>query len=370
MSRAGRGTPGRPPRCWSATSTRGGAFAHCHGTWALLPDDLRGLLAGFVLNRFRGDAALLAPGPAQLQQLTGVPLAGVVPMRRGHGLPEEDGVSDAGDGTAAGASAASRLCVAVLAPPHISNLDEFQPLARVPGLRLVWARSAAQLEGADWIVLPGSKQTSGDLAWLRALGIDAAIQRHAAAGRPVLGICGGLQMLGHTLDDPQGFDGEVVQALPGLALLPVSTVFGASKRLAAATVRFGAASGVWSALQGVVADGYEIRCGVTADHGGGAVGGDGQHGHAVPFEGQQSHAVFFDGQHNHAVLFDRQQQPIGWQSGSVLGVYAHGLFESPAVLQALFGARVPLLDDAFELLADTVDAHLDPALLARLFGQE
>lgn len=316
---------------------RGGAFAHLHGTWALLPEDLRGLLAGYVLNRFRGDAALLAPGPQLLQQLTGLPLAGVIPLRRGHGLPEEDGwfqtAEDRGDGSAA-------LHVVVVAPPHISNLDEFAPLNRVPGLRLGWARCAAQLAGADWIVLPGSKQTSGDLAWLRRQGLDAAIGQHAAAGKPVLGICGGLQMLGRTLDDPQGSDGEVVQGLPGLGLLPLCTHFGEQKHLSHGRVRFaGETAPPWAALRAVSADAYQIRCGRTlADAAS-------------------------------AVLFDAAGQAIGWQSGSVLGVYAHGLFESPAVLQALFGAGVPVLDDSFELLADMAQEHLDPVLLRRLFGQ-
>ena len=121
--------------------------------------------------------------------------------------------------------------MAVLAPPHISNLDEFLPLARVPGLRLVWARQAAQLEGADWIVLPGSKQVSGDLAWLRSRHLDEAIRQHAARGGPVLGVCGGLQMLGLSLDDPQGHDGEAVRGLPGLGLLPLHTRFGPGKQL-------------------------------------------------------------------------------------------------------------------------------------------
>ncbi|MDP1900903.1 MAG: cobyric acid synthase [Rubrivivax sp.] len=314
---------------------RGGSFAHCYGTWALLPDDLRGLLAGFVLNRFRGDAALLAPGPQHLQQLTGVPLAGVIPMRRDHGLPEEDGVFDDGPRGAG----QPRLRVAVIAPPQLSNLDEFQPLHRVPGLRLSWARSVAQVEGADWIVLPGSKQVSGDLAWLRAQGLDVAVQRHAAAGRPVLGVCGGLQMLGRTLDDPQGFDGEPVQGLPGLGLLPLATQFSEGKRLRAAAVTFGATTGPWAGLQGVAAAGYEIRCGQTlADQGS-------------------------------AVLHDDAGQDIGWQAGSVLGCYAHGLFESPAVLQALFGATVPTLDSSFELLADMVEQHLAPALLDRWLGR-
>jgi adenosylcobyric acid synthase len=311
---------------------RGGAFAHLHGTWTLLPDDLRGALAGFVLNRFRGDAALLAPAPQMLQALTGVPIAGVLPMRRDHGLPEEDGLFD--DGPRGGG--AVRLRVAVLAGPHISNLDEFQPLARVPGLRLLWAREAAQLEGVDWIVLPGSKQTSGDLAWLRERGLDAAVLRHAAAGGAVLGLCGGLQMLGRALHDPQGHDGQAFDTLPGLGLLPLSTHFDAAKRLRAAAVRFAAPAGPWAALAGAAAPGYEIRCGHTAADAAAAV------------------------------LHDAQGQAIGWQAGNVLGVYAHGLFESPSVMRALFGATVPTLDETFEGLADLVDEHLDPALLQRL----
>lgn len=315
---------------------RGGSLAHCYGTWALLPDDVRGLLEGFVFNRFRGDPKLLEPGPQQLQARTGVPLAGVLPLRRDHGLPEEDGLFD--ERATLGAGAAPRLRVAVLAPPHISNLDEFLPLARVPGLRLQWARSAAQLEGADWIVLPGSKQVSGDLAWLRAQGLDAVIARHAALGGSVLGVCGGMQMLGRSLHDPDGHDGERVSDLPGLGLLSLRTAFGASKRLRAAAVHFGSPGGAWSALAGLQLPAYEIRCG-------------------------QSQADSAE-----AVLRDDAGTPIGWQHRNVLGVCAHGLFESPALLRALFGATVPTLDTAFETLADMVEEHLDAALLRRWLG--
>lgn len=315
---------------------RGGSFAHAYGTWALLPDDLRGLLEGFVFNRFRGDAALLAPGPQLLQARTGVPLAGVLPLRRDHGLPEEDGLFD--EGPVFGAGMSPRLRVAVVAPPRISNLDEFLPLARVPGLRLQWARQPAQLEGADWIVLPGSKQVSGDLAWLRAQGLDAAIVRHAARGGAVLGICGGLQMLGRSLHDPEGHDGECVDEMPGLGLLSLRTVFGPHKRLVAAPVRFGSPGGAWAALAGLELPAYEIRCGLSQADGG------------------------------EAVLRDEAGAPIGWQHRNVLGVCAHGLFESPALLRALFGATVPTLDQAFETLADLAEEHLDPALLRRWLG--
>lgn len=312
---------------------RGGSFAHAYGTWALLPPDLQPLLAGFVLNRFRGDAALLAPGPAQLEALTGVPLAGVIPMLRHHGLPEEDALFDdrpRGHGE-------TMLRIAVLAPPAISNLDEFQPLLAVPGVSLRWARTPAQIDGADWVILPGSKQASGDLAWLRAQGLDLAIAAHAARGGRVLGVCGGLQLLGRTLADPEGHDGEAFDRRDGLGLLDLHTRFEAGKRLVAGEVRFGATAAPWAALAGVRAQGYEIRCGRTT-------------GAAPP------------------VLFDAAGQAIGWQQGGVLGLYAHGLFESPAVLQALFGAAVPTLEQAFDRLADAVEAHLEPRLLAHCLG--
>ena len=195
-----------------------------------------------------------------LQQLTGLPLAGGLPLRRDHGLPEEDGPLDGGlhgDG-ASGSSAVVSLRVPVLAPPHIRNLDEFLPLARVSGVRLACVRSAAKLQGADWIIVPCSKQVSGDLARLRAQGLGAAIVRHATAGGAGLGLCGGLQMLGRSLHHPAGHDGAAFSHLPGLGLLPVDTTFGATKRLRAAPVHLGCAHGPWAALAGVAAPDYEM----------------------------------------------------------------------------------------------------------------
>jgi adenosylcobyric acid synthase len=316
---------------------RGGAFAHLYGTWALLPDDLRASLAGFVLNRFRGDAALLEPGPSDLRRMTGVPLAGVIPMVRDHGLPDEDGLFDAGNPNAA---QAGRLRIAVLCPPHISNLDEFEPLRRMPGVQLAWVRDAGELHGADWIVLPGSKQVSGDLAWLRQRGLDAAIARHAAEGRPVLGICGGLQILGEALIDTDGHDGEPGFNGPGLGLLPLVTRYERDKRVRRTTFRFGELDGAWSRWSGIEAHGYEIHCGVSVPHPAMAAPG--------------------------VALRDDLGEAIGWQDGNVLGVYAHGLFESPAVLRAMWGEAAPALDQSFDLLADLVDRHLDAALLDRV----
>jgi len=307
---------------------RGGAFAHLYGTHQLLPEAERRLLRGFVLNRFRGDASLLPPGPQQLQQLTGVPTLAVLPMWRGHGLPEEDGVfDDAPTGTG--------LRIAVVAYPRISNLDEFQPLRSLPGVRLSWAREPGDLAGADWVILPGSKHTSGDLAWLRSQGLDAAIAQHAASGRRVLGLCGGLQMLGDALIDPHGVDGEG----PGLGLLPLVTRFDLHKHLAATTMRFGLVQGEWSALSGVEAHGYEIR-----------------HGRTELSPGASASAVLMNG----------QGETIGWQRGNVLGLYAHGLFESAPVLRALFGAGIKPLDDVFDGLADFIDTHFEPNSLMDL----
>lgn len=338
---------------------RGGAFAHLHGTWALLPADLQPLLEGFVLNRFRGDAALLAPGPEWLERRTGVPVAGVLPMVRGHGLPEEDGLLDAAPRGACGSAAAPATAqrrVAVIAPPGLSNLDEFEPLSHVSGVTLRWVRDAAALDdlrpGVDWIVLPGSKHTAGDLVWLRARGLDVAVRRHAAGGGAVLGICGGLQMLGRTLHDPAGHDGARFELLEGLGLLPLTTEFVATKRLHAGRLRLAATHGPWQALDGVVAEAYEIHC-----------------GHSRP--GADARPAPSASSALRAVLHDERGAAIGWQCGPVLGLYAHGLFESDAVLQALFGsagATLPTLDARIDAWADLVEAHLDRALLARWLG--
>jgi adenosylcobyric acid synthase len=309
---------------------RGGAFAHLYGTWALLNAEQRKLIRGFVLNKFRGDMALLAPGPQMLQALTGVPTVATLPMWWRHGLPEEDGVFD----DRAAASGAVKKTIAIIAYPRISNLDEFQPLKNVPGVRLVWARSPAELAGADWIVLPGSKHTSGDLAWLREQGLDSAIELHGRQGGAVLGVCGGLQMLGEALVDTHGIDGNA----PGLGLLPLVTLFDPVKAVKRTQARFGTLVGPWAALSGVAAQGYEIHHGQTSQH--------------------------------PAMPNTRIAMPGGlaWQNeqGNVLGVYLHGLFEDSAVLQALFGAQVPTLDSVFDGLADFVDRHFCSSVIPEL----
>jgi adenosylcobyric acid synthase len=351
---------------------RGGAFAHLYGTWALLPPEQRGLIKGFVLNKFRGDASLLAPAPQMLQELTGIPTVATLPMWWQHGLPEEDGVFD----DRSVAKGTVNLTVAVVAYPRISNLDEFQPLKNIPGLRLIWVRSPTELAGlstSDWIVLPGSKSTSSDLAWLRSQGLDAAVAHHAAQGGAVLGVCGGLQMLGEALIDTHGVDGNA----PGLGLLPLVTQFDMAKTVQHTQTTFAAdmvgvprdsavhvqtsapsqgpntttqrtdgPSNPWAALAGVSASGYEIHHGQTAQHPAMAQAGD--------------------------VAYPVLPGGLGWQNaaGNVLGIYLHGLLEDPAALQALFGGRlngpVPTLETVFERMADFIETHFEPGLLDTL----
>ena len=335
-------------RCLLVTDIdKGGAFAHLYGTWALLPPEDQARISGFVLNKFRGDASLLAPAPEMLQERTGVPTVAVLPMWWQHGLPEEDGVFHYAPtlGTAVSSllpEGVRSRTVAVIAYPRISNLDEFQPLKNVPGVRLLWARSPADLVGLqanDWVILPGSKHTSSDLAWLRTQGLDAAIAQHAEKCGAVLGICGGLQMLGEALIDTHGIDGNAA----GLGLLPVVTQFATEKTVQRTSAKFGKLRGAWSALSGVQVSGYEIHHGQTQAHA------------AMAAAGQVAHEVM---------------PGLAWQNdaGNVMGSYLHGLFEDPSVLQALFGAQTPTLETVFEGLADYLDQHMSTDVLNSLIA--
>jgi adenosylcobyric acid synthase len=310
---------------------RGGAFAHLFGTHVLMDPGVRALLRGFVLNRFRGDPALLAPAPQELEKMTGVPTLAVLPFDPSHGLPEEDAV--------AAPLAHDGVVVAIMAAPHLSNHDEFESLRHLPGVRVVWARDPAALVDADWVIVPGSKHTRADLAWLRERGLDAAIVAHAAAGRPVLAICGGLQLLGRDIDDPLGVEGGAPGQTRGLGLLPLRTVFAAEKTLRPVTVRFAALHGCWAPLSGEPLLGYEIHVGRTE-----LVGDSTPLRRALP-----------DG--------------LGWQHGSILAVYAHGLFENPRLVSKLFVASAPALDETFERLASHVDRGFGRDALMQLLDR-
>lgn len=263
---------------------RGGVFASLYGTVALLEDDERSMVKGTIINKFRGDVDILKPGLSQLEALTGVPVLGVVPWLD-LDLDEEDSLSSRFSARRAGAP----LDVVVVRLPRISNFTDFAPLERHPAMGLRYISRAEELGRPDLVVFPGTKSTMADLAWLRQSGLEAAIQKLVSLGTPLIGICGGYQMLGETLSDPEGVEGGGEMA--GMGLLPVSTVFRWDKTRTQTAGSFPDCEGFFASLSGVPLEGYEIHMGVSG-------------------------GLF--------ALRDR-----------VLGTYLHGLFDSPALVQRL-----------------------------------
>ncbi len=302
---------------------RGGALAHLYGTWALLDQQDRARVRAFVLNRFRGDLALLDSAPRQLHDLTGVPMLGIVPMLT-HGLPDEDGAAP--DRVPLGTGPR----VAIVRYPTASNLDEFKPVEEVA--QVTWAEHPADLQDAELIILPGSKHVARDLQWLRVSGLERPLRAHVAAGRRVLGICGGLQMLGARLHEHTGREQNTI----GLGLLRLTTEMASTKHLSARTeARFEVLEHPWTELANQNIVGYEIR-----------------HGHS---KGRGAHTALADG--------------LGWVQGPVLGIYLHGILEIPEVLHAILGqAPTRSLDEAIDELTDNVTSALDERMLNDLAG--
>ena len=316
---------------------RGGVFAHLVGTLELLSESERARVKGFVINRFRGDIALLQPGLDWLEERTGIPVLGVLPYLMDFHLEAEDAID-----TRQAAKAGESLKVAVPVLPRISNHTDFDPLRLHPQVQLTFVGPGQPLPAADLVILPGSKSVRADLAFLRAQGWDAAIERHLRYGGKLLGICGGLQMLGRTLSDPHGLEGAAGDSA-GLGWLELDTVLEPEKQLRNVRGRL--------ALEDAEVGGYEIHAGVTS-------------GPAL-----ESPAVRLDdGRCDGALSAD----------GQVMGTYLHGLFESPAACVALLRwaglGEVQQLDyhalreRDIERLADQVEAHLDTQKLKSLCG--
>jgi adenosylcobyric acid synthase len=223
---------------------RGGVFASLAGTMALLPPDQRALVGGFVINKMRGDPTLLLDGADQLERHTGIPTLGVLPWIDGVHLDAEDSLALAAPRPRPASTGATALDVAVVRFPHLANATDVDALAVEPQVGLRWVDHAAGLGDPDLVVLPGTKSTVADLAWLRAVGLDRALARTAAT---ILGICGGYQMLGHRIED--GI--ESADSATGLGLLDLNTTFAPEKLLRQ----------VSGTVLGVDATGYEIRHG-------------------------------------------------------------------------------------------------------------
>ncbi|GAA4793615.1 cobyric acid synthase [Actinomycetospora chlora] len=324
---------------------RGGVLAHLFGTLAVLEPADQALVAGWVVNKFRGDPALLAPGLDQLRALTGRPTLGVLPWSPELWLDAEDSLGHVADGVVgrpAPPVGRDWLRVAVVRLPRVSNGTDVDALSCEPGVAVRWVTEPSRLADADLVVLPGSKTTVADLAWLRSTGLADAVTAHAAAGRPVLGVCGGYQMLGRRIHDPHG-----VEAAPGtvegLGLLDVEVTFDVAKHL-------GTPAG--TAL-GEPVTFYEIH-----------------HGREIRGGGADPLVTLADG------------TPEGVDAGHVLGTHAHGLLENDALRRRLL-ARVaaaagrdvtPAPDTVYaavraaqlDLLGDLVERHLDTDALERL----
>ncbi|TSA20687.1 MAG: cobyric acid synthase [Betaproteobacteria bacterium] len=309
---------------------RGGVFAHMVGTLALLTETERARVQGLVINRFRGDIALLQPGLAWLERETGKPVLGVLPYLHGLDLEAEDAVPRA----SAAVTGGFRVVVPVL--PRISNHTDFDALRRHPGVDFHFAPLTEPPAAADLIILPGSKSVQADLQALRAHGWEAHLQRHLRYGGRVLGICGGFQMLGQALHDPLGIEGAP-GSVAGLGWLEASTTLAAEKQLRTVSGRLS-----WDAA---AVSGYEIHAGVTL---GPAL--------ARPF-------AHLDGRDDGACSAD----------GQVAGTYLHGLFDTRLAADAILAwaglsvAAAPdmqaLREAAIDRLADAVETHLDTARL-------
>jgi adenosylcobyric acid synthase len=242
---------------------RGGIFAQLLGTLWLLEPHERALVRGLVVNKFRGDLRLFAEGVRLLEEKGGVPVLGVVPYLNNLDLPQEDAVAlDQPEFTSA-ASQSDRIDIAVIHLPHIANFDDFDPLRVEPGVRLRYVSSTSELGHPQAIILPGTKSTVADLQWLHQRGLAQAICQHAARGGATVGICGGYQMLGRLIHDPQGVEAQQ-ETTPGLGLLQIETAFEAEKATNQAQGRLLFAPGWLAALEGQSLAGYEIHMGRTA----------------------------------------------------------------------------------------------------------
>ena len=321
---------------------RGGVFAQLYGTVALLEPEERARVKGLIINKFRGDVEILRPGLAPLEEKTGVPVIGVVPYVRTE-IDDEDSLAPSLGRT----EAHKPLDAAVIRLPRISNFTDFSPLEQHPLLGVRYVSGPQTLGRPDVVILPGTKSTLDDLVWLRENGLEAAILKLAAAGVPVMGICGGYQMLGRTLSDPEGTEGGVPGAVVrGLGLLPVDTVFCAQKTRT--RVEAQALAGPFA---GTRLEGYEIHMGKTQVDG-------------EPF----------------CRLEDGRAE--GCAAGNVYGTYLHGLFdtgEATARLADLLcktkgidpAGAAPLSHRAFQerefdRLAEAVRAALDMDAIYRM----
>lgn len=292
---------------------RGGVFASLYGTVTLLEPDEQARIKGTVINKFRGDPEILRPGLEMLEKLLDKPVLGVVPYLK-LDLDDEDSLSDRFERSAQEGLAE----IAVIRLPRIANFTDFNALSRIRSVNLRYVETAAELGRPDLIILPGTKNTMADLGWLRQNGLETAILRHAAAGGAVMGICGGFQMMGQLLEDPEGV--EQGGRMAGLGLLKTRTVFSKEKTRTQVEGRFENPQGIFAALQGVPLKGYEIHMGQTCFE-------------SETGQSREMPACLTGGK-------DQTGQEIheGLACGNLCGTYIHGIFDHEASAAGLVNA--------------------------------
>lgn len=319
---------------------RGGVFAQLYGTVALLEEDERRRIKGVVVNKFRGDRAILEPGLKTLEQLCGIPVAGVIPYAH-IDIDDEDSLTERFDRS----KERKLLDIAVIRVPRISNFTDFSPFEHYGNVSLRYVDQVSDLHQPDMILLPGTKSTIADLRWLRQSGLEAAILKAADAGTLVFGICGGYQMLGRTVSDPEQVEAAGVTEINGLGLLEMDTEFRGEKVQTQTQGVFHGVDGMLSGLNGLAYEGYEIHMGRS-----------------------------------------QQQMPALTGSRNVYGSYVHGIFDAPGItdtiLKALCARKGVSFDalatfDAcgykerqYDLLADVVRGGLDMSFVYRVLRRE
>ena len=342
----------RAPVLLCADIDRGGVFASLYGTVKLLEPEEQDLIKGLVINKFRGDVDILRPGLAQLEALTGKPVAGVVPLLDVD-VDDEDSLSSRLNRRGGGAA---DIDIAVIRLPRLSNFTDFNPLERTAGVGLRYVSHPAELGAPDLILLPGTKSTMDDLAWLRQTGLAEAVLRHARRGGAVIGICGGYQMLGRALSDPEGV--ERGGHMDGLGLLDAETLFLGEKTRTRVAGRFLAGTGIFAGMAGCPLTGYEIHMGQTRS--------------------PQPHLLSL-------LPEGGVEKADGLARGNVWGCYVHGLFDRGETAAALVNclrrakglADIPAGPDwqdyqqaQFDKLAAAVRASLDMGRIDRIVNGE
>lgn len=335
----------------------GGVFAHFYGTLGLLDETDRAQFAGLLINKFRGDIGLLEPGIKMIEERVGIPILGVVPYVQHLRIAEEDGVALDQRKNVRRATK-NEIEIAVVRFPRISNYDDFMALEHEPGVVVRYVESAAELVEADLVILPGTKDTRADLDWLRQAGMESVLTERAAQGLPILGVCGGYQMLGRTIDDPGGIEGQP-GSTTGLGLLPVSTRFRQQKTTTRRSFHPATSSGSFmtTGLNSQAAiSGYEIHMGDV-------------------LLGDEATALFVD---------SVDQSARGAVQGSVSGTLLHGLFENTELRASMLGSLragrkglpvftpssdLPSTDQEYDRLAEVLEGCLDMQRIDELLAR-